>query len=67
MKSKLKKGDRVTIYSDPITQVKIEGKAILHNCQKNICEDYGDFVLEYWDIKFENEEDIYSRFIRVNK
>ena len=57
-KQTLKPGDIVTIFQDPITQKKIEGKAELISI---ICR-YPDNQ-EYWDIDFKDGGDTTQRII----
>jgi hypothetical protein len=55
----MNKGDIVTIYEDPLTEKKAEGKAKL--IRPILSESDND--LEYWEVKFENG-DIVLRWIR---
>jgi hypothetical protein len=48
--AKLKKGDIVEVYEDPITREKLEGKARLHEFHFTTNDG-----LEYWEIEFLNE------------
>lgn len=60
-RGEMKKGDVVTIYEDPITQKKPEGRARL--ISRDI-KAVGD-GLEYWSVQFlEDYEDITQRFIK---
>jgi hypothetical protein len=54
----MKKGDTVTVYEDPITQNKPEGRAILVNQIK--VERWSDAQLERWDVRFEGEQETHE-------
>jgi hypothetical protein len=51
----MKKGDIIDVYEDPITQNKLEGRAVLVNQIK--VERWSDAQLERWDVRFEGEQE----------
>ena len=55
-------GDKVTIYQDPITKQKEEGKATL---VKFLSKD-DDFGTEDWEVGFDNEVETYTRTIKTD-
>ena len=55
----LKKGDRVRIYENPITEKKLEGEATLVSRYR---PDTGD-GLYMWEVRFGNEEETVLRTI----
>lgn len=57
----MKKGDVVEIYKDPMTMMKLEGKAKLLSFIKPI----PDFGLEYWRVKFLSDGMIVDRTVKV--
>lgn len=58
------KGQRVTIYQDPETREKPEGKAILHALIIPAERDDPD-ALEYWDVVFADDPTrVVSRWIK---
>lgn len=55
----MKKGDIVTIYENPLTKEKPEGRAKL---VKKICDDVD---MEYWQVQFlPGERNNYTRWIK---
>lgn len=53
-------GDEVTIYDDPLTQTKLEGKAVLRELVR---PDYGD-GLSLWLVEFLDEPgELYERCV----
>lgn len=63
VKIMLEKGDRVTIYEDPVTCEKPEGIAVL---VRQLNSDDGD-GLERWEVIFDDEHEAYARTINVRK
>ena len=59
----LKRGDKVTIYQDPITELRPEGTARL--IRKLGHDDGGSFTLERWIVRFEGDGYDFERSIRV--
>ncbi len=59
----MKAGDLVTIYQDPITCKKEEGKAELIKC--HISREHDQ--TEYWEVIFVDEDITYNRWINKEK
>lgn len=57
----LKKGMEVKVFEDPLTEQKMEGKAILLKKQDRV---YPTTTLEYWKVKFKSDGFIADRFIK---
>jgi hypothetical protein len=56
----MKPGDTVTIYKDPITKTKPEGRATL---VRFIAEVHGG---EMWEVRFEGEAETYTRLVATD-
>ncbi len=57
----MKKGDRVKVYSDPLTREYIEGEATLVICvNENACHWDGE-IYQVWEVKFDGCPQLYSR------
>lgn len=65
--SKLKEGDVVKIYEDPITRKKLEGEAKLIDLQSRETDIHLDYYLEDWNISFPNKDGVYLRKIRIDR
>ncbi len=50
----MKVGDKVTIFDDPITEMKPEGKATLLTC---VDIDPGQPIMERWQVHFDDDVD----------
>jgi len=59
LKSKLSKGQVVTIYEDPITEKRPEGKATL------IKFHFAQWDQEYWTVRFQEDGVLRSRWVKV--
>lgn len=59
----MKPGDVVTIYQDPITRTKPEGKAVLLEMLSDNMGIYEGKTLQYWKVSFQGETEIYQRSI----
>jgi hypothetical protein len=58
-KPKLSKGQVVTIYEDPITQQRPEGKATL------IKFHFAQWDQEYWTVRFQEDGALTSRWVKI--
>ena len=54
-----KVGQIVTIYEDPLTELKPEGKAVLLEKTEMETED-----AEYWIVSFEGKSDVFYRWVK---
>ena len=59
-------GQMVTIYQDPLTQAKREGRARLVSCENDDSGVYDGRMLQQWLVRFEGESEVYTRFILTN-
>ena len=60
----MKAGDIVSVYEDPITQTRLEGRAVLVNKVRDEMENIGGhYRIERWDVRFEGEDETYEREI----
>jgi len=59
----MKKGDIVTIYQDPLTQEKFEGKAVLLEFLKD------DYQMERWEVHFleDSLDERYERWVKKER
>ena len=55
----MKKGDVVSIYQDPITQTKLEGKATLIKRHKHGLFSERVLGLERWLVRFEDGDEVW--------
>jgi len=51
----MKKGDKVTIYEDPITKERLEGEAILVKLIDEDCGRWEEGTMQRWKVRFLNE------------
>lgn len=58
----MKKGDIVSIYDDPLTETKPEGKAYL----VKFLSQTGNVGVEYWRVRFVDDNFVADRAIKVN-
>ena len=57
-KSSFKRDQTVSIFEDPYTQKRLEGKAVLKGCLQI------DKEMEYWIVRFEGETELRFRWIK---
>ncbi len=59
--AKLKKGQVVTIFEDPISRLKPEGKATLVKFESK--DNDGIYNMERWQVRFQGDSETFSRKI----